>query len=345
MLDQTERAALSVAIRCDATRSGGVGHLVRQVALIEELVGRGHAVRVHGDVEVPWARQQLATRGLVSEPVADEQTFVADCVRRGVNVVMVDGYTVDAALGPALSAAGIPVATMVDGEFGRHQKADLHIDQNLGACAPPDLSGRWLVGPAYVLLRDVVRSRRGLPPADNRPPRVLVVFGGTDAYRGAPLLTELVLSTGEPVQVVAVAASDDLAAELAAAAPGRGQTLEVVGPQDDLPGLALTCDAAISAAGSTVWELACIGVPTGLVCVADNQLLGYRAATEELCLPLGHLGALRADEAARVRTREWLRAMIVDRAARLARADRARGIVDGDGRVRVADALEELVHR
>lgn len=345
MPEQLLREPITVAIRCDATRSGGVGHLVRQLALIEELVGRGHRVSVHGSIEVPWGAEQLRVRGLAGEPVPDDAAFVAACLRRAVDVVMIDGYGFDAELGTALTSAGVSVAAMVDGEFGRHHRAQLYVDQNLGAEPPQDPEGRWLVGPDYVLLRDVVRSRRGASLAHNQPPRILVVFGGTDAYRGAPVLTELLLSTGVPVAVTAVAATPDLAAELTSHSAGPGQTLEVVGPQDDLPGLALSCDAAVSAAGSTVWEFACLGIPTGLVCVTDNQLLGYTAATEDLCLPLGHLEVLRGDDEARSSARHALRSLILDRAARLSRAASARRIVDGDGRVRVADAMEQLARR
>ena len=299
----------------------------------------------HGAVELPWAVEQLSARGLTAELVADERQFVDHCHRRGVDLVMVDGYAFDGSLGAALSAAGARVVAMVDGEFGAHQWADLYVDQNLGSARPEGARGRWLVGPEYVLLRDVVRSRRGASTVGNDPARILVVFGGTDPYRGAPVLTDLLLATGLPVQVVAVAAGAALEDELRALRVGGGQTLEVLGPQDDLPGLALGCDAAVSAAGSTVWEFACLGVPTALVCVTDNQLLGYRAASQELCLPLGHLEELRGDEEARVAARGLLRTLVLDPELRAAMAGRARRIVDGEGRVRVADAMEELVRR
>lgn len=318
---------------------------MRQLALIEELAGRGHQVWFHGTVEVPWAAAQLGARGLSAEPVADDRSFVEECRRRGVGIVMIDGYAFDGSLGAKLSDAGMRVATMVDGEFGAHQWADLYVDQNLGSTRPEAAGGLWLVGPQYVLLRDVVRSRRGTPTVSNDPSRILVVFGGTDPFRGAPILAGLLLSTGLPVRVVAVAAGATLADELHALSVGDGQTLEVLEPQDDLPGLALSCDAAVSAAGSTVWEFACLGVPTALVCVTDNQLLGYRAASEELCLPLGHLEQLRGGGDARAVAGARLRSLILDRELRAAMAGRATRIIDGDGRVRVADAMEEMARR
>lgn len=332
-----------VAIRCDALRRLGVGHLVRQLALVEELVSRGCPVTIVGDVEVPWvARQVVAPVELL--PSMPDPDFVSWCLAEDVDVVMIDGYEFQAGLGAGLRNAGIPVAAMVDGEFGAHQVADVYVDQNLGA-EDPGRPGTWLVGPSYVLLRDVVRSRRGRRRDGADVPSVLVVFGGTDPFAGSPVLTELLLSTDEPVEVVAVAANEELATRLEGLRTGRGQDVRVVPPQDDLPGLALTCDAAISAAGSSVWEFACLGLPTALVCVTDNQRLGYDAASRELCLGVGHLESLRSDPTARAAGTEVLRRFVTDGVLRQAMAERGARIVDGEGRVRVADALAALARR
>lgn len=48
-MTQAWDAAGGVAIRVDATPTIGVGHLVRQVALAEELAGRGVPLTFYGD--------------------------------------------------------------------------------------------------------------------------------------------------------------------------------------------------------------------------------------------------------------------------------------------------------
>lgn len=314
---------------------------MRQMALIEELVERGCAVTLVGDLEVAWAARQASDYPIRLLPGMPDAEFIAWCVAEGIDVVMIDGYEFSADLGSGLRAVGVSVAAMVDGEFGAHQVAEVYVDQNLGSSSP-DAPGRWLVGPEFVLLRDVVRSRRGQPTPSRDVPRILVVFGGTDAFAGAPVLTDLLLQTGEPVHAVAIAATPDLADALHALPVPDGCSVEVLPPQADLPGLALTCDGAISAAGSSTWEFACLGIPTALVCVVDNQRLGYEAATAELCLGVGHLEELRSDEAAITDAVATLRRFVADRELRRRLAETGTRIVDGDGRVRVADALEEL---
>lgn len=339
---QDPNPSLHVGIRCDALASLGTGHLVRQTAIVEELLGRGHRATLYGECDVEWARQQALGVGLTFVPPSDDPAgqFTGD----GVDVVMIDGYPIPAAVGASCREAGIPVATMVDGEFGQHQPADLHVDQNLGS---PEIDRPgWLVGPRYVLLRDVVRTRRGTPRPANEPPKVLVVFGGSDPFGGCAVAVELLLSTGLPMHVVAIAASDERRDELARLEAGPGQRVDAVGAQDDLPALAVTCDFAISAAGSTTWEFACLGIPTGLVCVVDNQRLGYEAATEGLAVGVGHLLELRDDESARDAARGLLARLATDASWRDELSERGLRLVDGDGRVRVVEALEELAgHR
>lgn len=329
---------LHLAIRCDALARSGTGHLVRQTALVEEALARGHRATLFGDCDVEWARQQAARVGLEFVPADDD--FVPQVRDAGAGIVMIDGYGFPATVGERLRQAGFPVATMVDGDFGRHQDADLFVDQNLGS-HDPELPN-WLVGPDHVLLRDVVLDRRGTPRARQEPPRVLVVFGGSDPFGGCPVAVELLLSLGLPIEVLAIAPSDPRGAELAALDVGDGQRLEILGAQDDLPGLALTCDFVVSAAGTSVWEFACLGVPTALVCVTDNQITGYDAATDSLAVPVGHLERLRADDEARDAARTALTRLIEDDEWRSELSAGGRQLVDGEGRRRVLDAMEAL---
>lgn len=343
-----------VALRCDATVAGGVGHLVRQLALAEELLSRGHAVRLFGRVDVPWVAEQARRAGVGLEAAdPDPAGFAAQVRAAGAAACVIDGYLFGRGLGSALRAAGVAVMAFCDGEFGLDQEADVYVDQNLGAAAP--VSGIpptavFLAGLDYVLLRDAVTDRRDsggatapeTPQGAARPPRVLAVFGGTDPYGSAEVVVPLILAAGLPVEVVAVAARPDTADALRALPLGPGQRLQVRPPVDDLPGLALTCAAAVSAAGTSTWEFLCLGVPTGLVCVVDNQRVGYQAATRSACLPVGRLKELRGDEAARAASVGVLRRLVGDPALRQDLTRRGRDLVDGRGAERVADALERL---
>ncbi len=344
MVDTAAHRPIPIAVRCDAHAASGLGHLIRQTALVEELLHRGHQVSLFGTCDVEWGTRQAERLGLLFEDVADE-CVAEECRSRGIRAVMIDGYDIPASVGESLQENGIGVAAMVDGEFGRHQVADLYVDQNLGSEAR-DETHSWLVGSEYVLLRDIVFDRReqASRPSD-AVPRVLVVFGGSDPFGGCAVATKILLATGKAVEVVAIAATEKQRKILEQLPTLATQSVEVLGTQDDLPVIAVHCDLAISAAGSSVWEFACLGVPTALVCVTANQRLGYEAAVADLAAGLGELGTLKEIPEARQNATAILAELLQQPSRRAKMAARGRDLVDGRGRQRVADALQRLARR
>lgn len=335
---------MRVGIRVDGSATIGVGHVIRCLALADELVGRGAHVSLVGRVEgVEWVDREIRNRSLPLLPAPEDAAGLVALARdQRFNAVILDGYGLPP-VGEALRAAGIVVLAVVDAEFGAHQAADLYLDQNLGAeQAPRPVPGAVeLMGLEHVLFRDQVLLARDAPRQHREVPRVLAVFGGTDAYGAAPVLVDAVLETGLPVDVVAIAARPELQAAVEALRPGAGQRVEPIAPVSDLAGLAVTCDLAVTASGTSVWELLCLGVPSALVCVADNQVFGYETTVNRgLALGLGQLPQIRADRSGAVVT---LREALADREQLAQLAHRGQELVDGRGRARVVDALFQRI--
>lgn len=338
---------ITVGIRCDAGPRTGVGHLVRCVALAEELTARGMTVHFLSDLGgLEWAARQLSSRGLPWHPAPyDTVGLVAAAERLGLDAMVLDSYELPPAHSRKLRASGRAVVAIVDGDL-RGQEADIYVDQNLDAelLDPPLPPGAVrLAGLDYALLRRIVRDLRpaaGPGAGSTRTPRVVAFFGGTDAYRAAPVVARLLVRTGMDCAATIVAADAGLRAELLALEPAPGQRIEVIAPTDDLPKLLADADLAISASGTSTWELLCLGLPAALVWVVENQIIGYgRTTARGLAAGLGHLPALAGspiDSAAAV---DLLRKLLVSPAARATLAGRAWAAVDGRGTSRVADAL------
>ncbi|MER7362085.1 PseG/SpsG family protein [Nonomuraea wenchangensis] len=320
-----------VGFRCDAGAGSGVGHLVRCVALAEELRSRGARPVFLGAVrDSPWALAQLRERVLPLTPAPESPAALAALARAlRLDAVVLDSYDLPPGTGEELRRHGLPVLAVVDGDpLGQH--ADLYLDQNLGAELRPFPAGPVLAGARYVLLRDSVRRRARAPRRPDRVPDVLCFFGGTDAAGVAPAWAEALRATGVPFTATVVSPAP-FAAPSAAGAP-----ITVIPPTDRLPELMAAADLVVTAAGSAIWELLYLGVPTALSWVADNQLIGY----DELVgrgVAAG-LGGAPGPEAVAVLAR-----LLSDPAAREEHGRRGGGLVDGRGRERVADALLALV--
>ncbi|TYB95277.1 spore coat protein [Micromonospora sp. WP24] len=336
-----------VGLRCDAGPQRGVGHLVRSLALGEEFLARGARVEMFGSVEsVGWAAAQLAARDVPLHPGPQTPAELVETARRHrLDVMVLDSYELDPAGAGALRAAGVVTLAVVDGDT-RGQDADLYLDQNFGTRIDAPAS-RLLAGAEYALLRDSVVAAR--PPAPRQAteaarPRVFAFFGGTDAVGAAPVLARLLFETGLPMELTVVVGRPEIGAELAEVPRGQGQVLRPIPPTDALPTLIQAADLVVSAAGTSTWELCCLGAPSALVCVVENQRESYhRVVRHGLAAGVGVLPELTADsvagQAARAHAGRVLTELLTSPSGRAELSARAWSVVDGRGRGRVAEAV------
>lgn len=334
---------------CDAGPSLGIGHVMRSVALAEELASRGmRPVFVCDVTGVPWAGAQLDRRGFQVVPPERDAAAYLDTVRQvRPAAVVLDSYLLAPEISRGLRAAGLPVLAIVDGELCGHD-ADLYVDQNLGAedDAPELPAGAArLAGLRFAMLREEVvgarpRSADATVSGRDRVPRVLAFFGGTDAFGAAPVLSLALAATRQPFAATIVASRANLVAEVLGVRLAAGQRVHVIPPTDDIARLAADADLVLAASGTSVWELLCVGAAAALVLVADNQAVGYRRTVwTGAVVGLGTLPGVRADPSAAART---LGRLLADSGERAALRCRAWALVDGRGRARVADALLAL---
>ncbi|MGZ0149284.1 PseG/SpsG family protein [Kribbella sp. WER1] len=337
-----------VGVRCDVGPVRGIGHVMRCLALAEEVRRRGVGVVFVCDAHtVPWAAAQIAARGIEVHPaVHGPGEHVEVFERLGLDAVVFDSYDLDAAVYPAVRASGLPTLAIVDGDF-RDAEADVLVDQNLAAELDHPVLPRnavRLAGLRYVMIRDEILAHRpATAPADRRNvvPKVFAFFGGTDAFGAGPYVARALAATGLPFEATVVAPGPDLAARIADVEVQPHQQLQVIGPTDQLAARVREADLTISASGTSTWELLCLGATAGLVCVVDNQVMGYeRAVDTRAAAGLGLLRALQDDPGS---ADQILKRLLTDPAERGRLSRAGWELVDGRGRERVADALLDLI--
>jgi spore coat polysaccharide biosynthesis predicted glycosyltransferase SpsG len=338
-----------IGVRCDVGPTRGIGHVMRCLALAEELRDRGaEVVFVSDSYTVPWANDQILSRGLAVEPAVwspDEHLELFS--RLALDAVVVDSYDLEAAVYSAVRRSGLPVLAVVDGDL-RGAEADLYVDQNLGSeldsPALPAGSTR-LAGLDYVLLRDEVLTLRPAQPpqpATTATPRVFAFFGGTDAYGAGPHAVRALAATALPFDATVVAPRPALVDAIGSAPLAAGQRVGTIGPTSRLAAEVVASDLVISASGTSTWELLCLGAVAGLVCVVDNQMMGYqRAVATGAAAGIGVLSELGKEPERAVPV---LRRLLTDQPERARLAAAGWRLVDGKGRARVADALLGLLH-
>ncbi len=325
---------------------------MRSLALAEELLDRGaEIVFVCDSHTVPWANDQILSRDIAVEPAVWTPAEHLELFGRlGLDAVVFDSYDLDDYVYEAVRRSGLPTLAIVDGEL-RGAEADVFVDQNLGSeLDDPRLpaGATRLAGLDYVLLRSEVLSRRpthapGITTHGHEVPRVFAFFGGTDAFGAGPHVVAALAATGVPFEATVVAPRPELVEAIEAVALGPGQRVDTTGPTSQLAAAVVGSDLALSASGTSTWELLCLGATAGLVCVADNQVMGYeRAVATGAAAGVGVLSDLRADPGSAAPV---LRRLLTDPAERARLASAGWRLVDGKGRARVADQLLGLVQR
>jgi spore coat polysaccharide biosynthesis predicted glycosyltransferase SpsG len=320
---------MRILLRADASPQGGVGHVMRLVALGEELVRRGHPVQLRASLgKLDWVRRQAERAGV---PLAAAQHAELG-ETSGADVLVVDSYEI-AASDISAAAHHVPVLAVIDGD-ARGIEATAYLDHNLGADElpwEPGVAARLLAGSRYALIRRAVREARDARADRVAGPRpqVLVVLGGTDAAGGIARVVASVALAVPDAEVTAVTATPGMLA----AYPG----VREVPPGDGLPALLAATDLVVTAAGASAWEVCTIGVPAVFAAVVPNQL----PSTERIARHgLGPVVDATSDPGAFDEVGTHVAKLLGDPTAGSAAARRMTALFDGAGTERVARWLE-----
>lgn len=360
----------SVAFRVDASLDIGTGHVMRCLTLADTLAACGVECRficrehpghlighirnkgyrvdalpainenAHPTESQPhahwlgcrWETDAVQTKAILTQSVPDW--------------LVVDHYALDARWEKALQGCYRKLM-VIDDLADRPHDCDILLDQTLGR-QPPAYEGlvparcRLLTGSAYCLLRPEFAAARARSLARRRArpevAHVLVTLGGVDQEN----VTEQVLQAldgsdlpeGTCVSVVMGRTAPWIGQVRRRAGQARHATRVLVDVQD-MAGLMADSDVAVGAAGSTAWERCCLGLPTLMLVLADNQravaaALDSAGAAVALGAPATGLPQL-AGVLQRLRSPEVLLAMV----------DRAGAVTDGQGAARVMQAMLE----
>jgi len=333
-----------LVVRADATAAMGVGHVMRCLSLAQAWARAGGRAVFLSHCESGRLRKLIAASGFgfVALARADADPAGLDALSALVPVepawVVLDGYHFDEAYQASIRALGCRLAVLDDMNHLPRYDADVVLNQNPNAASLRyDTQARLLAGTGYALLREEFLRLR--PVARQHPPHarnVLVSMGGGDA-RGAVSAALGLLRHVEcaEIRVALGPASPVEGFEPDGGQQGAGRVRLLHCP--DMPELMAWADVALSAAGSTCWELAFMGVPSALVVLADNQAgIAARLHESGAALSLGRQEELGADAV------PVLREFFDSPDMRSGMSRRAQALVDGQGAERVVRILREM---
>lgn len=281
----------TVYFRVDGDSSIGAGHIVRCVSIAQEVEAQGgKAVFVSTNEESVKILQKYNFGPLLVG--GDSRQFgkfdaqkLASVMNEGATV-LVDSYGVTDEFFDTCADLGLKVAYIDDMytfETGSlsdpvRRNARMLINYSFGFSEEDydnvykGTSTKLLIGPKYAPVRKVFREKVGQYQVRDKVENVLITTGSTNPNKSLEKMAQGcrdALSDAHISVVVGPNASFDgsLVSKL---------NLHLIKGATDLSEYMLASDLVISAAGTTLYELYTLGVPTIAVPIVENQLANVR---------------------------------------------------------------------
>ena len=338
--------ALAV-LRADASRAIGTGHVVRSLALAEFLARAGwRIVFAQSGDSLAASPSAIERYERITLGAADAEAEAVELGRRlgACELLVVDHYGRDRRFETACRDWARQILVLDDLADRPHGCAVL-VDAarepggaDYRGLVPADCT--LLLGPDFALLRDqflAARQRARLRRQTARAPeRIVISIGGIDAadVTSRALAAALQAAPQAAIDVVLGRAAPHLD-RLRSLVEASRRPVRLLSDVADMAALLAEADIGIGAAGSSAWERCCLGLPSIVLPVVDNQgptvdLLEKRGAA--LILPQG--ARATASEIA-----DALKRLLGDARLRGTLSERSMALCDGRGGWRVLLAL------
>lgn len=361
---------MRVVFRTDASLQIGTGHVMRCLTLasvlsfhgaicificrkqpghlIEYIRRQGYWVEVLPAGSYARCNAGVAVDGLAHKAwlgTTQKQDADACCPilqRLQPDWLIVDHYALDCDWEMALQGK-YGRLMVIDDLADRHHDCDLLLDQNLGRVAgdyqglAPDRC-KGLFGAHYAMLRPEFPQLRAYSLARREVPRLqhlLITMGGVDPEN---ITLEVLEALGGSVLLADCRVTIIMGAQAPHLRSVKTRTASLPWATDvrvgvsDMAQYMADSDLCIGAAGSTSWERCCMGLPSILMVLADNQRLSAQA--------LQAAGAAVYLDRADIRSTLPALVSALSAPERLyALSKQARAITDGGGAKRVASAI------
>lgn len=321
----------NIAIRTDSSLEIGLGHVMRCLALAQELHENaanilficrdlpGSSIDIIKAAKFPVAVLPFEQKPLEHKKNLSlhekwlgeswdqdaQQTFEALNVKsRHWDWLIVDHYGLDGRWERRLRPY-VSKILVIDDLADRRHDCDLLLDQNdvaqnqkkYAALVSPGC--RFLFGPNYALLRSEFRRQRKKHEAKSfKPKRIFVMFGGTDPRNITKLVLNILiqLKPCDLIVDVVVGRTNPARFEIEELCASDNNINFYCQPENVAEILSFA-DFAIGASGTNSWERCCLGIPSAIIAFADNQLPIARSLHETgAAIYLGHYETLKVED-------------------------------------------------
>ena len=341
---------MKVCIRADSSTVIGIGHIMRCMTLAGVLRSCGSEVSFICRKETGNLIGFIEKNGYRVYPLPIDIDFAADMdlaqkilkeQPKLADWLIVDHYEIDVSWEYS-SREFVNKIMVIDDLANRKHDCDILLDQNYNkngsrynGLVPEDCI--QLLGPEYTLLRPQFReARENFKRENNEVKRVLVFMGGADSTNetGKVLKAAKLLNRDNVAVDVVIGASNPFKNEIKTMAkqiPNTTCYFDV----NNMAELMSSADISIGASGTSTWERCCIGLPSIVMILADNQKeIAEELEREGVVVNLGWHG-----DVTEMDIRDAVQNLLADSDKRRSMGLKGKMMVDGNGAIRVVEKI------
>ncbi len=335
---------MRIVIRADAGPAIGTGHVMRMMALGQALVQMDAEVSLLSGTLPVGLVQRLESVGIEYVRLKNSESGIGDADETSkfartarADWVVLDGYRLDAKYQGRLAVDEAQIMMMDDGDLADASLVDMIVNQNAYAnCDSQGGIAKRLNGCRYTLLRSEFLSAEACEPKVIRQQarRILLTFGGCDIGNWTRRTLEALGGCGSDrliVDVVLGAGYRELES-LLNVKRSLPFSVRVHRNVDRMVDLMHRVDLAITAGGSTCYELARCGIPAIAIPVANNQMPVVDALARRGVVVAFDPGQPDGHEALRLTVSK----LVKDQGLRSRMSRNGTELVDGHGALRIA---------
>lgn len=279
---------INVGIRADGNTDIGLGHIIRTMALANELKKRNCNVyyMIKNDVKALEILKENNFHVIPLEEdlkVDNEIQIVNETIEEyNIDIIICDASHIDQYYINKLNR-GHRIVVIVDVLRDMEIDADVLINGGIYATdyqkKVEEYNRLTLLGPQYALLRRqfFLKKERSIK---NKVLSVLITMGGSDVFGATSFFIKAISKYDSNLKINVVIGKSCKNTEEIKKITKNLPNITLHYAVDDMAKLMQENDLAISAGGTTLYELAAMGIPALIVTQAENQVLQTRRFSE-----------------------------------------------------------------
>lgn len=267
---------MKALIRADGGFNVGMGHIIRCMALYDELIKNNveciFVSKKDKVVEGYFKYKKVRYILMEARELDGEKIEIKNIIKNyNTDVIITDSYNMNEEYLFFLKSLSRYLVS-IDDNYLFDYPSDIVINPNVYAEKKrySKKASKYLLGGQYCILRDEFRERSH-KNIKVKVKNILITMGGTDVNNVTPFIIKVIKKIpGINIDIIVGKGFENK--DLIEESCKNEKNIDLIYNPKDMRILMENADICISSSGSTLYELASLGVPTLFVIQADNQL-------------------------------------------------------------------------